>query len=210
MCHNLSKLNLEFKDAPDIFHPSSKVQKCFERASVFATELTVQEALKPLFGEPYDFRKLQRYAQDVQGIDFALAVKAIESHKQCVGLETSDGIDSLTIAEIRANQSLQDNFEHLTFREPEKCYEMGLSGILQGSERLIAEFHQECKSRIGKRIVTARNHAMAKKTCDLLNQPGSSFITMGMAHIPGEEGVCNLLRQKGFSVQRVFEGHHQG
>jgi uncharacterized protein YbaP (TraB family) len=35
-------------------------------------------------------------------------------------------------------------------------------------------------------------------------QEGAVFAAVGALHLPGEEGMLNLLRQKGYRVERLY------
>lgn len=52
-------------------------------------------------------------------------------------------------------------------------------------------------------IMIKRNKKMAYRM-DSLSAVRSTFFAIGMAHLPGDEGVINLLRDKGFTVTPVF------
>lgn len=54
-----------------------------------------------------------------------------------------------------------------------------------------------------ERMLTKRNHKMAA-SMDSLSRIRSMFFAVGAAHLPGAEGVINLLRKKGFTVTPVF------
>ena len=54
-----------------------------------------------------------------------------------------------------------------------------------------------------KDFITTRNHNMANAASALM-QKQSIFIAIGAAHLPGKEGVLNLLRNKGYRVSPVF------
>nr|WP_306834534.1 TraB/GumN family protein [Neorhizobium huautlense] len=51
-------------------------------------------------------------------------------------------------------------------------------------------------------IITKRNHIMAERAAPLLAE-GGLFLAVGALHLPGEEGVIELLRKQGFKVTRV-------
>lgn len=53
-----------------------------------------------------------------------------------------------------------------------------------------------------KRIVLDRNKVMAERSAPLLAN-GNAFIAVGALHLPGEEGLVQLLRKQGFSVSAV-------
>src|SRR6202012_2216616 len=52
-------------------------------------------------------------------------------------------------------------------------------------------------------VLVKRNRKMASRM-DSLSGVRSMVFVVGVAHLPGEEGLISLLRQKGFDVQPVF------
>ncbi len=50
-----------------------------------------------------------------------------------------------------------------------------------------------------KRIVTDRNHVMAERAGPMLAK-GGVFIAVGALHLPGEEGLVELLKKQGFTL----------
>ena len=48
-------------------------------------------------------------------------------------------------------------------------------------------------------MVTTRNHGMAENAEPIL-AAGSTFIAVGALHLPGKEGLVELLRQAGYTV----------
>jgi hypothetical protein len=56
--------------------------------------------------------------------------------------------------------------------------------------------------RFQKALITDRNKRMANRIADFAGkQP--VFIAVGALHLPGEKGVIELLRKKGFLVEAV-------
>ena len=53
------------------------------------------------------------------------------------------------------------------------------------------------------RLLTHRNRKMARRI-DSLVQVRTMFLAIGSAHLAGDSGVINLLRQRGYAVQPVF------
>ena len=51
-------------------------------------------------------------------------------------------------------------------------------------------------------VVTRRNRLMAERSDPLL-RGGGAFLAVGALHLPGEEGLVELLRGRGFAVERV-------
>jgi uncharacterized protein YbaP (TraB family) len=57
-----------------------------------------------------------------------------------------------------------------------------------------------------KEILTKRNYIMADRISKLIANE-TLFIAIGSGHLPGDEGVLNLLRKKGFTVSPVIAAH---
>jgi uncharacterized protein YbaP (TraB family) len=51
-------------------------------------------------------------------------------------------------------------------------------------------------------LVVMRNHVMARRAADLLAH-GGAFIAVGALHLPGDEGLVELIRQAGYKVTPV-------
>jgi uncharacterized protein YbaP (TraB family) len=74
-------------------------------------------------------------------------------------------------------------------------YGMMTESIRPGEEDLYARFEQ--------RLIVERNHRMAERLAQRLGE-GGAFIAVGALHLPGEQGILNLLTQQGFEVSRVY------
>ena len=51
-------------------------------------------------------------------------------------------------------------------------------------------------------MVTARNRTMTERAAPFIDA-GGAFIAVGALHLPGEEGVIELLREKGYRVEAI-------
>jgi len=51
-------------------------------------------------------------------------------------------------------------------------------------------------------IILRRNETWAQELTTLMVSPGTYFVAVGAAHVPGEQGVLNLMREAGFAVER--------
>lgn len=52
-------------------------------------------------------------------------------------------------------------------------------------------------------LLNGRNHNMADRMIPYLQQGKTLFVAVGAAHLPGEQGVIELLREKGYTVKAV-------
>jgi len=53
-----------------------------------------------------------------------------------------------------------------------------------------------------ERLIRARNHTMAENARNFIDR-GAAFIAVGAMHLPGEDGVVALLREAGYTVEKV-------
>ena len=101
-----------------------------------------------------------------------------------------DDLESGTVA--KKNQELLDAWEHAD----EKAY-----------EDLLTEARTD-KSVSGRffyrQLLQARNPAMADKVAQLIKDHDNSFVAIGLLHLVGKEGVPQLLKKKGFEVERIY------
>lgn len=186
--HDLSFSGISWDDASDIFGPHSETRKCFERSSTFASELRVP----PNLLEHPMYEKLIR---EINGIDFLYGFEAYKTGKK---------IDWLDREEVNSEkQSVKESQKKISLATLKKCEETFNKTIITGSEELLEWRLQNCESETNRFLIEKRNHTMAEKTDFLLRQPGISFLTPGMLHLPGDQGICNLLRKRGWDVQRV-------
>lgn len=51
-------------------------------------------------------------------------------------------------------------------------------------------------------MVTTRNRKMVEKAAPILER-GGAFIAIGALHLPGQDGLVELFRRKGYNVSRV-------
>ncbi len=54
-----------------------------------------------------------------------------------------------------------------------------------------------------EKILFERNHTMVKRMLPYLEQ-GAAFIAVGAMHLPGEDGILNLLSERGHQVTKIY------
>ena len=73
-------------------------------------------------------------------------------------------------------------------------------------ETLMASFAEEMEEinlpELARELLENRNHRMTERLLPFL-ESGGAFAAVGVAHLPGEEGIVELLREKGWNVERV-------
>ncbi|WP_203290913.1 TraB/GumN family protein [Maricaulis parjimensis] len=90
-------------------------------------------------------------------------------------------------------------------RLPEQLDEMVLAwaeGDMEAINTLLLEQMQGEAPDVYDAIIVQRNHAWIPQILERLEGEGAYFIAVGAGHLPGDEGVIELLREHGLSVTR--------
>lgn len=144
-------------------------------------------------------------------LDISLYHRAKDQGKALGGLEsiqeqlsvfdTLNEADQVTLLEntLDALDELPGIFSELI----ETYLRRDLAGLQRLSHQYLRSDELEIWRRFEERAVTARNHLMVERMLPLLVS-GKVFVAIGALHLPGEEGVLNLLQRKGFHVEKVY------
>ncbi|MFP5077430.1 TraB/GumN family protein [Rhizobium sp. YIM 134829] len=157
--------------------------------------------------------EMRRKQEGATFLDQTLAKRALAEGKRLKGLETLveqlEAINALPISfhvaslvETIKLGSLADDVMTTTT----DLYLQGRTGAVMPLMNQVAldQGQDDTADSVAfeQRIVTDRNHVMASRAAPILNE-GNAFMAIGALHLPGEEGVVELLRKEGFSVTRV-------
>lgn len=129
--------------------------------------------------------------------------KAREQHKKQIGIETVDeqiaALHSLTYQE-QADQ-LKDAIEQMRHADGAGDKDLLKYYIQQDLDSLLAMSDEsQMPDKFYKALVTDRNIRMADRIAEFIRkQP--TFIAIGALHLPGDGGVIELLRRKGYTVE---------
>lgn len=134
-----------------------------------------QQAGKPLHG-------LETIAEQLEVFDGLPLEDQVGLLRDAV--EQVDGLDAM-LAELLVAYKRQDLAAMMAINE---------AAMATGDQRLAGEFQ--------RRLIVDRNHRMAERMEPWLNQ-GGAFVAVGALHLPGEQGIVSLLRQRGYSVRAV-------
>ncbi|MFN8277045.1 MAG: TraB/GumN family protein [Chitinophagales bacterium] len=169
----------------------------FNRVSPILIEAMVEQfALKSRVDEPVTS------SQERDFLDMYFYRRAKRLHKPVIGLEAVEdqlnALNSLTYQEQA--QLLHDDLITLRGNVPEDGKNVLALYVTQDLDALLKESHEaRLPPKFYTAIVTVRNQHMARRISELvLEKP--TFIAVGALHLPGPEGVIELLRQKGFTV----------
>ncbi len=137
-------------------------------------------------------------------LDEHLFLKAKNEGKTVIGIETLEeqinALDGLTIREQldlvldavegfgknkKVEQKLLKYYQNQQLNEIAKLIEAGSN------------------EKVSVLLLTNRNHVMADRIAKFITKE-STFVAIGAGHLPGKEGVIELLREKGFAVEPVY------
>ena len=122
-----------------------------------------------------------------QGKEIAGLERAIDQVNMMNDLDVGDIDVKKVLKNLKKEQSLIDKFIQLYIKED-----------LKGIGDLMSYLPDKTEDK----LLNLRNHLMVQRM-DSLMQLKSFVVAVGSAHLPGEQGMIALLRQKGYTVQPV-------
>lgn len=152
-----------------------------------------------------------RTASGKKPLDEALRLQAEAAGKTVLGLETVDEQIETLDGMVEADQMLLLNStleqaveiermfaalrEAYLARDLVAVYDLLNAAKVDDSTGAVARFEQ--------RLVIDRNRRMVDRMGELLQQ-GNAFVAVGALHLPGEQGILQLLADRGYRVTRVY------
>ena len=146
-----------------------------------------------------------------QVLDLVLYQDALQQDKAVYGLETMqeqlDLFDSLPESDqVILLRDAVDNLPELDAMNAELLAvykQRDIEGLLAINETAMQTGDQRLAKDFQRRVIDDRNHRMAERMQPYLQQ-GKAFVAVGALHLPGKEGLLNLLEQQGYTVRRVY------
>jgi len=142
-----------------------------------------------------------------RGVDAFFKEKALNDGKKIISLETSgQQINFLTSLDsaMEENQLLESIDE---LKQIDALFLNAVNAWRKGDEALIAKSYLERMKdfpQVYKKIITDRNKQWVKTVEKCLKEQENTMLVVGLAHFAGEEGLLNLLRQRGYSVIKLI------
>ncbi|MDE1894850.1 MAG: TraB/GumN family protein [Xanthomonadaceae bacterium] len=141
-----------------------------------------------------------------QGVDRQLQAQMLAAGKPVLGLETADQQIHL-LADMP--DTLQLKFLQATLKDADKDGSE-LTGLIDAWKdgdtgriaRIEAEDLRQQAPALYQRLLVQRNRTWAARIAAMLQQPGTTFIAVGAAHLAGPDSVQAQLRQLGIAVVR--------
>ena len=144
-------------------------------------------------------------------LDMLLYQQAAAAGKRVYGLETIDeqigAMESmphdLQVTMLRDAIAQHDQIEHII----EQLISAYLKRDLKALESISDAAMQEGDARVAEvfntEVVDRRNYRMLERMQPRLRE-GNAFIAVGALHLPGDKGLLNLLRNKGYRVSPIY------
>ncbi|MCG6949596.1 MAG: TraB/GumN family protein [Acidobacteria bacterium] len=140
------------------------------------------------------------------GLDTYFMQRADQAGKETRALETAEAQVSL-FADLTQEQSRA--FLRYTLRdlelmipEMEELYIRWRAGDVEYVEHMMLEGFEEFPD-VFTRMVGDRNRAWVPQIEELLAGDRDAMVVVGSAHLVGDEGVIELLRKKGYAIERL-------
>lgn len=182
-------------------------QLATKRAAELGIDMQVVQPMKPWFVALTMLAvKLQRMGLDPKlGVDHHLAERAKRDGKPTSGLETLESqlgiFDQLskreqelmlreTAGELeRIDKNVKDIVESWLKGDGERLATLLLAGMRQYPE-------------LQQKLVIERNRRWLEEIAKLVEQGSNAMVVVGAAHLVGQEGVVEMLKARGFSVEQ--------
>lgn len=144
-------------------------------------------------------------------LDRLLYEQAIAEGKTVAGLETAAEqmavFDSLSMAEqiemLTDAVAHQDESRELLEAMTRAYLARDLVEIQRLSDDALGRSSPQLVERLNRTLVVERNHRMVERMQPQL-EAGHAFIAIGALHLPGREGILNLLAQRGYALRALY------
>lgn len=158
---------------------------------------------KPIF--LYSMVMQTKFSNEMgQALDLWLFNQAGEQGKDRFGLETAE--EQMGAFESMGEEAMVTMLLELLDKKKtsDKDMKLMMKYYVKGDLDKLLEIMDESESgaAMEEKLLNNRNHVMAERMEPLMKE-GSTFVAVGAAHLPGEEGVIELLRKKGYTVVPV-------
>jgi uncharacterized protein YbaP (TraB family) len=164
--------------------------------------LQQNDLMNPKTGGTAKFLDQQLYDNAKARGMYTTGLEDVKEQLKALGSLSPDA-QALMLVEVIKNF---DKIEAKSGKEQTALIETYLKGDLQGLLQLFKD--EEMPELMRNQLLDVRNHNMTERILPLI-QKQATFVAVGAAHLPGEKGVIQLLRNKGYSVEAIpfqFDG----
>jgi uncharacterized protein len=188
--------------------PADLMADVERRVEALRLPLQSVEAMKPwMVGLTLSSMVLQQAGFDAtSGIDMHFYQRALESDMRVIGLETmEEQIDVFDELDMAAQVAfLRQSLEELdaSAEQLDEATELWRRGDGDGMAAMFLE-SMKGQPELMERLVFARNRNWIPEIEELLRSEEPVIVIVGMGHLIGEGSVVWLLRERGYTVERV-------
>jgi uncharacterized protein len=156
----------------------------------------------------------RRKQQGLPTLDETIGARAVATGTELVGLETvEEQLDVFAkmplelqakylVAVARIGPDINDYFETL-IRLYERRQITAYMPFAKRAETSVSPADDAAMMAfVEEEIVRTRNHRMAERAAGLFAK-GGAFVAVGALHLPGKEGLVELIRQQGYKVTPI-------
>ncbi len=146
-----------------------------------------------------------------QALDLVLYQRALEVGKSFKALESAEEQLSIfsslsTTEQTTILRSVLDEYQSY----PELFERMTLAYLARDLTQLVRISNENpmttdsaLQQRLMRSMLEERNHRMVNRMLPYFKE-GRSFVAVGALHLPGDEGIIALLRQRGYTVTALY------
>ena len=179
-----------------------------EKLAEAGLPVAVVQQVKPWFAAmTLLLTKMQTMGFDPNlGLDQYFYKKAADDRKPIIGLETVkfqiELFDSL--AEGNQDAYMERALKELDLFETmlEELMKAWKEGDIDGLGKLMLESFEEYPG-LYDRFVVDRNKSWIRKIDGMVSNKDTHMVVVGAAHLPGEEGLLQLLKKKGYELKQL-------
>jgi len=186
-------------------HTYASLQKLATDAGL---PIVAMQQFKPWFATmTLTLLKMKKMGLDENlGLDRYFYDKAKADQKTIKGLESVDFQVALldSLSKENPNDFVERSLSELEHLEDDlnQLLNAWEAGDLQTLETLINKGFKEFPGQYEK-FITDRNKAWVKQLGDMLKRGETHMVVVGAGHLPGEQGVINLLKKKGYAIEQL-------
>lgn len=143
-------------------------------------------------------------------LDLELMTRASNRGSEIKGLETMEEqgeiFNKLPVdTQVRLLTDTACHYDEVKsdFEEMKKFYLNRDTGGLYNYNNRYSMTDEAVYQGLMNNLLTRRNHTMADRMESILNK-GNAFIAVGALHLPGDEGVLNLLNGRDYTISRIY------
>lgn len=187
-------------------------EEAYAKLSDFCTKnglplASMQSAKVWMIGLSMAMMMMQQIGATAPGVDKYYYGQAATENKAVKFLETPEEQINVIASMGEGNESEFIIYEIDDFAKMKEDFDSLIKAWKAGDVKLMDElFLKELAEKFPKlyaSLMTDRNRNWIPKIEEQLKTPETEFVLVGSGHLVGEEGVINLLKAKGYSVEKM-------